>query len=269
MVQLKVGIVGFGGIGQQLALALDEGLRGLELIGICVRDQDKAARAMSRLSRPVPLLSIDALVESADVVFDCASACAIDVSARPAILAGKIFITMNSGALLARPELFDLAAGSGARILVPSGGIVGFDGLRALTRAGFDSVTLISRKPPESLADAPYIVQRGFDLSAISEPQLVFEGTAAEAARAFPANANVAATLSLATLGPDLTRVQMWADPAVTCIYQEVHVVSPAAELRIEVKSYTLPDNPRTGTLTPLSAVAALRSLTDVNRIGS
>ncbi len=268
---MKVGIVGLGVIGQLVAEALDgpAGLEGLELAAISVRDPARAAGTLARLSRPVPLLAIDALVARVDIVFDCAVAAAMDDIAPPAIEAGRIFMTMNSGALLARPALFERAAQTGARIMVPSGGIVGFDGLRALARKGFDSVTLVSRKPPESLADAPHVVAMGYDLSALREAMLVFEGSAAEAARAFPANANVAATLSLATLGPERTRVQMWADPHVTTIYQEILVSSPAAELRIEVRSHKMPDNPRTGSLTPLSAIAALQGLAGRNRIGS
>ena len=267
---MKVGIVGLGTIGRLVAGALDgpEGGQGLTLAAVSVRDAAKAAAALAELSRPIPVLSVADLVATADVVFDCAVAAAMDVIAVPAIEAGKIFMTMNSGALLARPHLFARAAETGAQIMVPSGGIVGFDGLRALSRAGFDAVTLVSRKPPESLADAPHVVATGFDLSNLSEPLLVFEGNAAEAAVAFPANANVAATLSLATLGPERTRVQMWADPGVTCIYQEILVSSPAAELRIEVRSYKMPENPRTGTLTPLSAIAALAALSGGNRIG-
>lgn len=268
---MKVGIVGFGVIGQLVAAALDgaEGLDGLELAGITVRNPAKAADALVRLSRPVPLLPITDLIARTDIIFDCAVAAAMDEIALPAIEAGRIFMTMNSGALLARPALFERAAQTGARIMVPSGGIVGFDGLRALARAGFEAVTLISRKPPESLANAPHVVAMGYDLSALTEPILVFEGSAADAARAFPANANVAATLSLATLGPERTRVQMWADPHVTTIDQEILVSSPAAELRIEVHSHKMPDNPRTGSLTPLSAIAALQALTAPNRIGS
>lgn len=271
---MKVGLVGFGVIGQLVAAALDGadgkgGLEGLELAAISVRDPARAAAALGRLSVPVPLLPVAELVASVDVVFDCAVAAAMDQIAPLAIDAGKIFLTMNSGALLARPALFARARATGARIMVPSGGIVGFDGLRALARAGFDAVTLISRKPPESLADAPHVVAMGYDLSALGEPMLVFEGNAADAARAFPANANVAATLSLATLGPERTMVQMWADPAVTTIHQEIVVSSPAAELHINVKSHKMPDNPRTGSLTPLSAIAALQALTARDRIGS
>ncbi|HZF44741.1 MAG TPA: aspartate dehydrogenase domain-containing protein [Sphingomonadaceae bacterium] len=268
---LKVGIVGFGVIGQMVAGALDgaDALEGLELAGLTVRDPAKAAPALARLSRPVPILPVGELVASADIVFDAAVAAAMDEIAPPAIEAGKIFVTMNSGALLARPELFRRAEETGARIMVPSGGIVGFDGLRALSRAGFDSVTLISRKPPESLADAPHVVAKGYDLSSLTEAMLIFEGNAAEAARAFPANANVAATLSLATLGPEGTQVQMWADPHVTSLYQEIHVNSPAAKLQIKVESQKMPDNPRTGSLTPLSAISMLASLASRNRIGS
>jgi len=265
---LKVGIVGLGVIGRIVASALDDGLPGLSLAAISVRDEAKAAGSIGALKTPVPLLPVAELVAGVDVVFDCAVAAAHAGIARPAIGAGKTFLTMNSGALLHHPELFELAEKTGARIVVPSGGIVGFDGIRALARAGFDAATLVSRKPSESLIGAPHIVREGFDLSGLDAPMRVFEGSAAEAARAFPANANVAATLSLATLGPDRTRVEMWADPAVDCIYQEIRIKSPAAELRIEVKSYKMPDNPRTGSLTPLSAIAALRSLVPETRIG-
>lgn len=265
---MKVGIVGFGVIGQIVARALDHGIKGLELSAVCVRDPARAARAMERLAQPVPLLTIARMVESVDIVFDCAVAEAHDQVARPAIAAGRIFFTMNSGALLARPDLFEMAERTGARIMVPSGGIVGFDGLRALATGGFESVTLISRKPPESLAGAPHILREGFDLSNLQAPLLVFEGNAAQAAQAFPANANVAATLSLATMGPERTGVQIWADPAVDCIYQEIEVKAAAADLRIVVKSHKMPDNPRTGSLTPLSAIAALQALVARNRIG-
>lgn len=268
---LKVGIVGFGVIGQMVARALDgpAGLEGLELAALTIRDQAKAAPALAKLSRQVPIVPVGELVAACDIVFDAAIAGAMDQIAPPAIEAGKIFVTMNSGALLARPQLFSRAEETGARIMVPSGGIVGFDGLRALTRAGFDSVTLISRKPPESLADAPHVVAKGYDLSQLTEPMLIFEGNAAEAARAFPANANVAATLSMATLGPEGTQVQMWADPTVTSLYQEIHVHSPAAKLQIKVESQKMPDNPRTGSLTPLSAISMLAGLASRNRIGS
>lgn len=265
---LKVGIVGLGTIGQIVASALDAGIDGLSLAAISVRDPVKAAPFISGLGKLVPLLSIEELVASVDVVVDTAVAGAFESIARPAIGAGRILVTMNSGALLASPGLYDLAAETGGRIVVPSGGIVGFDGIRALAAAGFDRVLLVSRKPPESLANAPHVVAQGYDLTAISEPLLVFSGSAAEAARGFPANANVAATLSLATLGPDRTEMEMWADPAITCIYQEIHVSSPAATLRIEVRSNKMPENPRTGSLTPLSAIAALRGLVPGHRIG-
>jgi aspartate dehydrogenase len=265
---LKIGIVGLGTIGQVLARALDAGIDGLTLAAVSVRDPAKAEPLIAGLTSAVPCLSIEALVEAVDVVVDCAVAASLPAIARPALLAGRILVTLNSGALLGRPDLFDLAQHTGGRLVVPSGGIIGFDGLRALAEAGFDRVLLVSRKPPESLAGAPHVVTQGFDLSNLAEPMLVFSGSAANAAIGFPANANVAATLSMATLGPDRTEMEIWADPAIDCLYQEIQVTSPAASFRIEVRSHKMPDNPRTGTLTPLSALAALRGLVPGNRIG-
>ncbi len=265
---LKVGIVGLGTIGQIVAKALDAGIEGLSLAGVSVRDPDKAAPFLATLATAVPALTIDELVAAADVIVDTAVAASLESVARPALAAGRTFVTMNSGALLALPDLYDLARETGGRIVVPSGGIVGFDGIRALAAAGFDRVLLVSRKPPESLANAPHVVAQGYDLSTLTEPLLVFSGSAAEAAKGFPANANVAATLSMATLGPERTEMEMWADPAIDCIYQEIHVISPAATLKIEVRSNKMPENPRTGSLTPLSAIAALRALVPGNRFG-
>ena len=50
----------------------------------------------------------------------------------------------------------------------------------------------------------------------LTAPLKVFEGSAREAIAGFPANVNVAVALSLAGVGPDRTRVEIWADPGVT-----------------------------------------------------
>lgn len=266
---LRVGIVGTGVIGSVLIKALVEGLEGLVLQAVSGRDLVAArARALS-LGADVPACALDELVDQVDVVVDCAVAAAHLPIATAALSAGRIFMTMNSGALLAHEHLFDLAEERNARIIVPSGGVAGFDGLRAAALGTLKIVELVSRKPPESLIGAPHVVAQGFDLSNLEEPLLVFAGNAADAARLFPANANVAASLSLAGFGPIRTRVQIWADPGVTRISQEIHVVSAEAELRLAIFSNPMPDNPRTGSLTVLSAIEALRSIVSSCRVGS
>ncbi|CAN5124296.1 aspartate dehydrogenase [soil metagenome] len=267
--RLRVGVIGLGVIGQSVVQSLKVGIDGLQLVAVSGRDPIKTREAAERLGNDVAACSLDELVALADIVFDCATAASLPEIAACALAAGRVLLTMNSGALLANPHLFELAAANGAQIIVPSGGVVGFDGLRAAALGELHSVTLVSRKPPASLADAPHILDQGLDLSNLKKPLLVFAGNAAEAARLFPANANVAATLSLAGVGPMKTAVEIWADPTVTRISQFVHVLSDAAELQLQIYSNAMPGNPRTGSLTPLSAIAALRSIVAPLRIGS
>lgn len=266
---LRVVVVGLGVIGRSVVSALVRGMPGLTLAGVAVRDCEQGRRTLDSLGSDAPAGGLEDLAASADVVFDCAVAASHPQVATAALAAGCTFLTMNSGALMAHPELFDLAGEKGARIVVPTGGLAGLDGLRAMAGGHLREVRLTSRKPPASLADAPHVIEQGLDLAGLETALCIFSGTARDAARLFPANANVAATLSLAGLGPDATMVEIWADPQVSRITQWVHVVSDEAELRLEIYSNAMPDNPRTGSLTPLSAIEALRSLATPLRIGS
>src|SRR5207249_3460767 len=82
------------------------------------------------------------------------------------------------------------------------------DGVKGARVGAITSVTMESRKPPRGLAGAPWIEQQKIDLDAITKETLIFEGPATEACRAFPANVNVVAALSLAGIGPEKTRIK-------------------------------------------------------------
>lgn len=259
---LRVGIGGLGIIGWAVAEALDRGIPGLRMEAVSASDHAKAAGKVSTLTTVPKVLPLQELATYCDIVVECAPATVYDDVARPAIGAGRIFVTMSTGALLARPDLLDLARTTGSRIVVPSGGILGLDAIRAAAEGDISSLTLITRKPPASLAGAPYLIDNNIALDNLAEPQKIFDGDAQEAAKGFPANANVAATLSLAGIGPARTRVQIWADPTINTNTQEVVVESEAANFRLLLSSHPMPGNPRTGSLTPKSVISALRSLT-------
>lgn len=266
---LTVAIGSLGAIGTVVARALDQGIPGLKLRAVSGRDLDKAAMAVSGF-RGVPAVEpLERLADLADVVVECAPAAAYDMIAQPAIEHGRIFITMSSGALLARPYLFDMAQRTDARIIVPSGGVLGFDGLVAAAEGEIISVKLITRKPPKSYEGAAYLVEKSLSVQDLAEPLQLFAGNARAAAAAFPANANVAASLSLAGIGPERTQVEMWADPALDTLAQEIHVESNSCRFTIRLESYPLTENPRTGSLTPKSLIATLRSLVTPVRIGT
>jgi aspartate dehydrogenase len=219
--------------------------------------------------KPPPVAPLERLADLADVVVECAPAAVYDAVARPAVERGRILITMSSGALLARPDLIDRAKQTGARIIVPSGGVLGFDGLMGAREGEITDVRLVTRKPPKSFAGAPYLEAQNISVDELTKPLLIFDGNARDAAAAFPANANVAASLCLAGIGPERTMVEMWAVPGLETLSQEIRVQADSCRFTISLESYPLPDNPRTGSLTPKSLIAALRALGVTLRIGT
>jgi aspartate dehydrogenase len=167
---------------------------------------------------------------------------------------------MSVGGLLDNMELYDEARRSGVRVQLPSGALCGLDGIRAAMEGGLHSVTLTTRKPPAGLAGAPYLVERGIDISHLDEPLVVFDGNAREAVRAFPANVNVAASLSLAGIGPDETRVRIIADPDISLNIHEVVAEGAFGRLTAVTENLPSPRNVKSSYLASLSATAELRA---------
>ncbi|MDE2575020.1 MAG: aspartate dehydrogenase [Rhodospirillales bacterium] len=264
----SVAIGGLGAIGFDLARALDRGVEGLRLVAVASRDPVRAAeRVAGFVHRPevVPLAGLAA----ADIVVEAAPAAVFEAIAGPAIAAGRIFVPSSVGALLPRIHLVEQARASGARIVVPTGALLGLDAVRACAEGVVESVSIETRKPPGGLAGAPYLARNGIDVAAITTPTLVFEGNALDAAAGFPANVNVAAALALAGIGPLRTTVRIWADPGVTRNIHTIRVEAEAARLTMTVENVPSEANPRTGRLTPLSVLACLRGLVATLKVGS
>nr|WP_294501317.1 aspartate dehydrogenase [uncultured Rhodopila sp.] len=263
-----VAIAGLGAIGLPVARALDEGIVGLRLIGVASRDPAKARAKLADFQSEPPLMDFDELAD-ADIVVEAAPASMFEKIALPALQAGRIFVPASVGALLPRMHLAKLAMQTGARIIIPTGTILGLDAVRAAAEGPVESVSIETRKPPGALAGAPYLVRQGIEIMAITEPLLVFEGNALDAAAGFPANANVAAALALAGIGPVRTKVRIWADPGVTRNIHTICVEADAARFSMTVENVPSTENPRTGRLAGLSILACLRGLVSTLRAGS
>ncbi|MDH5557234.1 MAG: aspartate dehydrogenase, partial [Alphaproteobacteria bacterium] len=128
---LSVAIGGFGAIGMAVARKLDEGIEGLHLAAISARDREAAAFRMQNFRNPVPVMAAGELAEHADIVVECAPAAIFTEIAEPALKAGRIFIPLSIGQLLEHPEYEDLARRHGARIIAPTGALLGLDAVRA------------------------------------------------------------------------------------------------------------------------------------------
>ena len=266
---LKVAVGGLGTIGLPVARALDSGIHGLELAAVSARDRDKAARNMADFANPVPVLGLAELAGQADIVVESAPAAVFAELAEAAVEAGRILVTVSCGALLDRMDLAERARETGARIVIPTGALLGLDAVRAAAEGTIHSARIVTRKPPASLAGAPYLAEQGIDLDGLSEARKIFEGTAREGARGFPANVNVAAALSLAGVGPDETRLEIWADPAQTRNAHKIVIEAEAARFEMQIENVPSEENPRTGKLTPLSVIATLRGLTAPLKVGT
>ncbi|HXZ01879.1 MAG TPA: aspartate dehydrogenase [Stellaceae bacterium] len=266
---LRVGLGGLGAIGLPVARRLAAGLPGLTLAAVSARDPSRAEARLAALGSGAPVVPLAALAERADIVVECLPAISFRAIAEPAIDAGRLFLPLSVGALLDHLDLVERAKRSGARIIVPTGALLGLDAVRAAAEGEIRSVRLVTRKPPGGLAGAPYLVERGISLAGLDRPLKLFDGTAREGARGFPANVNVAAALALAGIGPDHTRLEIWADPALERNTHHIELEADSARLRMTIENIPSAENPRTGRITPLSVIACLRGLAGTLRIGS
>lgn len=250
---VKVGIAGLGAIGSAVARALVQGIDGYELVA--------AANLTPVDEFDIPLMNFSKLSETCDLVIECLPPHAVPLLAREVFSCGKDFILISACALLIHPEILTQHKLSDGRIIVPSGALAGIDAVLGLSQMGIESAKIATTKPPKGYMGAPYIEQKKIDLTSISEKQLLFSGNALEAAQGFPANVNVAATLSFAGIGPEKTQVEIWADPDAAGNAHEITVTSAFSTLTARIENKPDPSNPKTSLLAAQSIIAVLKGM--------
>jgi aspartate dehydrogenase len=259
---LRVGLIGFGAIGRRLAKAIVNGEAGhCELGAVLVRRPeriDDAAR--EQIGCTVTGDAADFLATRLDLVVEVAGHDALKAYAEDILRQGKDLLLISVGAL-ADPHfearLHRAAHDYGQRVYLATGAIAGLDAIAAGAVGGLESVTHLVRKPPAGLLPPEEIAQA----VASGEPRVIYEGPAREAALRFPENVNVAAAISLAGLGLDKTTVRIVADPTVIRNTHEIEARGEFGELRIVLQNIPT-ENPKTGRLTAMSMIKALRNLT-------
>ena len=267
---MNVGIAGFGSIGAEVGRRLLAGIEGLTLVGVTSGRRDVAeARLAAMDAVHIPVLTPEDLADRAQIIVECAPTAAFLDIVVPALKAGRQVVTVSAAALIENMDVVDLARAHGGRIIMATGALLGLDAVRAAALGTIHSVTMVTRKPPRSLVGAPSIVARGIDVMALREPRLLFDGTAREGARGFPANVNVAAALALAGIGPDATRLQIWADPGLERNTHRIVVDADSARFELAIENIPTEEKPGTGRITALSMVAALKGLSEPLKVGS
>lgn len=266
---IKIGIAGFGTIGRVVARHIEASALPLALTAVSAGDRDRAAAAMAQVRAPVPIVDTAELVALSDVIVDSAPTAAFCDIATATLRAGKTLVTVSGAALMQWPDAVEIARDHGGRIVLATGALLGLDAVRAAAIGTIHSVTMVTRKPVKSLVKAEHVVRNRIDLTNLSEPLQIFAGSALEGAMAFPANVNVAAALGMAGIGPALTQLEIWADPALERNTHRIIVDSDSARFELIIENIPTDENPGTGRITAQSIVAALNDLVSPIRIGT
>ena len=226
--------------------------------------REEMSRALDRDFRKAHFTDepLSAMKES-DLVIEAASHVAVKEYGPQTLREGKDLMILSVGALSdesLRKELFSLASYSGGKIYIPSGAVFGTSGLGAASMAGIDEVILETIKPPAGLRTSEYLREKGMDVDSVTEKTMVFEGDAEGAAKAFPKNVNVSATLSLAGIGFNRTKVRVFVDPNIERNTHVVRIRGDFGEAFCRVENVPS-SNPGTSYLAALSAVATLKKI--------
>lgn len=270
---LEVALIGCGAIGSVLAKAIDRKKAGKTSLR-WVHDADgEAARRLVRGLRKKPKVAKNIREILADrkvhLVVEAASQRAVGEYAVKVLRSKKDLIILSVGALAddALLKRIKMAAErSGRTVHIPSGAIVGVDGVTAASMESLKKAILITRKPPKALAKAP--IAKRLNLPELKKPKVIFEGSARKAVKAFPTSVNVAATLSLAGRGFDRTTVRIIADPKLKRNVHEIHLSGHAGDILTVTKNLQMPEAPGTSRMAALSTIRLLRNLSEAVRVG-
>ena len=256
----RVGLLGAGAIGMAVVQAFEAGkVAGHALTSVLARPRQ--LEALERLnSRALITSDPDEFLNTpTDVVVEAIGHDAT-LALGPSILErGRDLYLMSVGVLADRNvrDRFESAVSrNSARVVIPSGALAGFDGLRALSKLDGCEVTYTSTKPPSAWSDTPgeAVIRRyGPD-----EVVLIFDGPAALAALQFPKNANVAAAVALAGVGFERTRVRLVSDPGCMENVGGIEARTSTSVLHLCLSGRPFEENPKSSQITVASIVAAL-----------
>ncbi len=260
----RIAMIGFGAIGRAVLETIREepGLKVVQLIAAPGKVKEVEADLASLGLAELPLVTESLVLDGdhpVDCLVECAGHAAIQEHVLPALQEGLPCVLVSIGALSepGLPEALEMAAAQGnTQLHLLSGAIGGVDALAAARIAGLDEVVYTGRKPPTGWLGSP--AEETLDLANLKEAAIFFEGTARDAARLFPKNANVAATLSLAGVGLDDTRVRLIADPGVTENIHHYQARGAFGRMEVTMVGNPLASNPKTSALTVYSVVRAL-----------
>jgi len=270
----RIGLLGCGAIGTQIALAIDSGKIPAKLTHIYDTSKERASSLASKLKTKPEITQNAALLASSpvDLIVEAASQDAVRDNALTILQNRKDLMIMSVGALLDE-SIFDVIL-EGCKdfkkqVYLPSGAIAGLDAIKSV-KEELESLTLVTTKNPKSLKGAKFFETSDINLDKINTTTTIYEGNAEDAVRLFPANINVAALLSLTGLGNKNTKVRIVADPNTDKNTHQIEARGKFGKISIKVENVPDQNNPKTSRLATLSAIECLRSICSADmRIGT
>jgi len=262
---MKIGLIGYGTIGREVAAAIKDGRAGRAVL-VALLEADKKKLVLAREEQLASTITADAdefFAADTEVIVEAAGHAALKMHAERALRSGLDILAVSAGAF-ADEEFYSaikrIAEEHNRRFAIPSGLLAGLDAISAGAIGEIDKVTLTARKPPAAFKGT--IAEQAAS-DTIDEAVCLYDGPAREAAKLFPQNVNVVASLSLAGVGFDRTTIKLYADPKVIRNIFELSASGEFGEVSLKLENIPYPENPKTGHLVVMSLIKAIRRLDD------
>jgi aspartate dehydrogenase len=259
----KIGLLGCGAIGTQIALAIDSGKIPATLTHVYDNSKDASASLVEKLkNKPIIVENFHLLSSNPiDIIVEAASQDAVKDAALSVLQNKCDLMIMSVGALLDE-SIYDILSDAcrdfKKTIYLPSGAIAGLDGIKSI-KDELESLSITTSKHPRSLKGAKFFENSEINLDDINSITTIFEGTAKEAVSLFPANINVAALLSLTGIGSEKTNVKIVADPNTDKNTHHIEAEGTFGKMTFTIENFPDANNPKTSRLAILSAIETLR----------
>jgi len=267
---VNICVIGCGAIGTTIAKGVDS-MADIQIIYLTDRSKECATRLHEKVPKVHYVPDIVPILNDVKLVVEAASQEAARYYSPLALSAGVDVLIMSVGVFQDEEfqnDSFRLAKRKGAKIFIPSGAIGGIDALCAASLETIDEVTLTTTKPPSAFDANPYLEAKGIRASELRERTELFYGSAREAVKHFPQNINVAATISLAGIGFERTKIRIMCDPQVATNEHHLKAKGKFGELDVVTRNVPSPRNPKTSYLAALSAISAIRKITGHTWVG-
>jgi len=273
--KLKVGIIGLGAIGREVANRIESGKVGeAQLVSLLCRDKNKNLLLSADQSEHFKSIITDDIDEffaaQPDIVIEAAGQPTLKHYGEMVLAKGIDLLVSSIGLFTddrALTQFIETAERSGAKILLSTGALPAVDWMSAASLSEVNNISITQTKPVTSWKNTP--AEEFIDLNSLQDPTCFFEETARESANLFPKSSNISAMLALATIGLDQTKVKLVADPTSEIMNTYIDFDSTVGKLQVNWQGVPSITNPSTSADVPLAIVKCIRNLSSSINYGA